>query len=89
MCCTCGIAIIEQAPVVQKVDNTICQINHYPLDSALLVSLTLIRWIVIYPVDSAIHGLLLNNWDLEIRIAGYSGHGRLQSQPKFTSVSFI
>ena len=45
MCCTCGIAIIEQAPVVQKVDNTICQINHYPLDSAIGFPNT-------YPLDS-------------------------------------
>ena len=38
------------APVVQKVDNGIVQ----------LVSLILIHWIEIYPVDSAIQ--LLNNW---------------------------
>ena len=38
------------APVVQKVDNGIAQ----------LVSLILIHWIEIYPVDSAIQ--LLNNW---------------------------
>ena len=42
-------------PVVQKVDSTIHWI-------AQLVSLTLIHWIVIYPVDSAIQ--LLNNWGL-------------------------
>ena len=36
------------------------QINDYPLDSAIiLVSLTLIHWIVIYLMDSAIQ--LLNN----------------------------
>ena len=42
-------------PVVQKVDSTIHWI-------AQLVFLTLIHWIVIYPVDSAIQ--LLNNWGL-------------------------
>ena len=51
-------------PVVQKVDNTIHRINHYPLDSALLVFLILMRWIVIYPVNTAIQ--LLNNWGLNI-----------------------
>ena len=41
------------APVVQKVDNDIHRINHYPLDSA-------IDFAIIYPLDSAIH--CLNNW---------------------------
>ena len=53
---------INLIPVVQKMDNAIQQINHYPLDSAM-VSLTLIRWIVIYPVDCAIQ--LLKNWGLK------------------------
>ena len=44
------------APVVQKVDNTIHWI-------AQLVSLILVQWIVIYPVNSAIQ--LLNNWGLK------------------------
>ena len=39
------------APVVQKVDNAIHRINHYPMDSAIEF------WIVIYPADSAIHRL--------------------------------
>ena len=46
----------DQAPVVQKVDNAIHRINHY----VQLVSLTLIRGIVIYPLDIAIQ--LLNSW---------------------------
>ena len=46
----------EQAAVVQKVDNAIHWI-------AQLVSIIRIRWIVIYPVDSAIQ--LLNNWGQE------------------------
>ena len=50
----------ELAPVVQKVDNAIHWINHYSLDRAIMISLTLIPWIVIYPVDTAIQ--LLNNW---------------------------
>ena len=53
--------VIDLAPFVQKVDSAIRRINLYPVDSVLL-SLTLIRWIVIYVVDSAIQ--LLNNWGL-------------------------
>ena len=33
------------APVVQKVDNAISQINHYPLDSAIGFAIT-------YPLDT-------------------------------------
>ena len=40
-------------PVVQKVDNAIHRINHYPLDGAIGFPNS-------YPWDSAIH--LLNNW---------------------------
>jgi len=40
-----------QARVVQKVDNAIHRINHYPADSMVCLS-TLIHWIAIYPVDS-------------------------------------
>ena len=47
--------LIHLAPVVQKVDSAI----HWIIQ---LVSLILIHWIAIYPVDSAIH--LLNNWGL-------------------------
>jgi len=34
------------------VDTTIHLIKFYPLNNAILVSLLLIHWIVIYPVDS-------------------------------------
>ena len=50
-------------PGVQKVDSAIHRINHYPLDSALLVSLILMQWIVIYLMNTTIQ--LLNNWDLK------------------------
>ena len=47
-----------QAPVVQTSDSAIHRINLYLLDTvAQLVSLILIHWIVIYPVDSAIQRL--------------------------------
>ena len=39
----------ELAPVVQKVDNAIHQINHYPLDIAIGFAIT-------YPVDSDLSG---------------------------------
>ena len=39
----------DQAPVVQKVDNGIHQINHYPLDSA-------IDFAIIYLLDSDLTG---------------------------------
>ena len=38
-----------QAPVVQKVDNAIHRINHYPLDIAIGFAIT-------YPVDSDLSG---------------------------------
>ena len=50
------------APAVEKVDNAIHWINIYPVQwITQLVFLTRIRWIVIYPTDSAVQGL--NNWD--------------------------
>ena len=52
----------HQAPVVQKVDNAIQQIKISIQWIAQLISLILIGWIVIYPMDSTIH--LLNNWSL-------------------------
>ena len=39
----------NQAPVVQKVDNAIHQINQYPLDIAIGFAIT-------YPVDSDLSG---------------------------------
>ena len=39
----------HQAPVVQKVDNTIHRINHCPLDIAIGSAIT-------YPVDSDLSG---------------------------------
>ena len=48
-------AITDLALVVQKVDNAIHWINRYPLRGLFLS--TLIRWIVIYPMDSVIQPL--------------------------------
>ena len=52
--------LLDQAPVVQKVDNAIRWINLYPLDSAISFSNIYpldSHWIVIYPLDSAIQRL--------------------------------
>ena len=38
-----------QAPVVQKVDNAIHRINHYPVDSVVC-------FVNIYPLDSDLYG---------------------------------
>ena len=43
------------ASVFQGLDSAIHQINHYPVNSVILVSVILIRWIV--PVDSTIQRL--------------------------------
>ena len=43
------VLLLLYALVVRKVDNSIQRINRYPVNS--IVSLTLICWIVIYPVD--------------------------------------
>ena len=49
----------NQAPAVQKMDNAIHRINHYPTDKYRETNCAIQR-IEIYPVDSPIH--LLNNW---------------------------
>ena len=52
--------LLDQAPVVQKVENGIRWINLYPLDSAISFSNIYpldSHWIVIYPLDSAIQRL--------------------------------
>ena len=52
--------------MLKKVDSDIQQINLYPVHSAiiLLISLILIPWLVIHPVDSA--SQRLNYWGLVI-----------------------
>ena len=54
---SCLVNEANLAPTVQKVDSAIQWIVQ-------LVSLILVHWIVIYPMDSAIQ--LLNNWGLEV-----------------------
>ena len=54
---SCLVNEANLAPTVQKVDSAIQWIVQ-------LVSLILIHWIEIYPMDSAIE--LLNNWGLEV-----------------------
>ena len=47
---------ILQALVVQRLDNAIHRINHYPVDSVVCF-VNAYRWIVIYPMDSVIQPL--------------------------------
>ena len=48
---------------VERMDNAMRRINHYPLDSVVCYFNTcLIHWIAIYSLDSGIHPL--NNWAL-------------------------
>jgi len=73
---------VHLAPVVQRVDSPIQRINLYPLDSAIsftntypldsAIGLTLIRWIVIFPVDSAIQRF--NNWGLYFKRSKATTH---------------
>lgn len=44
----------HQGLVVYKLDSAINQINHNPVDSAVMVSFIVIYWIAIYPVDITI-----------------------------------
>ena len=43
------LVLLDLAPVVQRVDNAIHRINHYPLDIAIGFAIT-------YPVDSDLSG---------------------------------
>ena len=65
---------IHQAPAVQTLDSAIHPLNHYPADSVILISVILIHWIVIYPVDSAIQRL--NN------------RGQIKHYPLRSAISF-
>ena len=61
----------DLAPVVQKMDSAIHQINRYPWDKNWGNQLRCaIQWIEIYLVDSAIH--LLNDWCLKFEVT--NGH---------------
>ena len=54
--------VYKLAPVVQRLDNAIQRINHYPVDKTLVLleqNKPRYPWIVIYPVDSVVH--LSNN----------------------------
>ena len=68
----------KQAPVVQKVDNAIHRINHYPLDIAIGFAIT-------YPVDSAIHRL--NNWG-QIDNFDFFLHKKRYSKPFYPRILF-
>ena len=52
-------SIIRPRPIVQRLDNAIRWMHRYPVDTQY-VFLTVIRWIVIFSLDSVIHSL--NDW---------------------------
>jgi len=54
------------ARVVQRLDNAIHRINHYPADSVVCF-VNIIHWIVIYPLDSVIQPLNNRGQLLEIK----------------------
>ena len=60
-----------QAPVVQRLDNAILQINHYPVDSVVCFVNT-------YPLDRVIQPLN-NRGQLEYNLSSYSSDGRGQT----------
>ena len=58
-----------QALVIQKVDNAIHCINHYPADNAVGIHNTYPHWIVIYPVDYAIEHLINRGQNCNVDVA--------------------
>ena len=58
-----------QALVIQKVDNAIHCINHYPADNALGIHNTYPHWIVIYPVDCATEHLINRGQNCNVDVA--------------------
>ena len=58
-----------QALVIQKVDNAIHCINHYPVNNAVGIHNTYPHWIVIYPVDYAIEHLINRGQNCNVDVA--------------------
>ena len=58
-----------QALVIQKVDNAIHCINHYPADNAVGIFNTYPHWVVIYPVDCAIEHLINRGQNCNVDLA--------------------
>ena len=58
-----------QALVIQKVDNAIHCINHYPADNAVGIHNTYPHWIVIYPVDCATEHLINRGQNCNVDVA--------------------
>ena len=49
--------IAGMAPVVQRADNSILWINHYPVDKNGLQPIHFVRWIATYPLGKIIRSL--------------------------------
>ena len=57
-----------QALVIQKVDDAIHCINHYPADNAVGIHNTYLHWIVIYPVDCATEHLINRGQNCNVNV---------------------
>jgi len=68
--------------VVQREDNAIHGMNHYPVDKCCKRSYA-IHWIVIYAADSVIQSL--KNWDQAFTVETYTSGKTVQSNSKFIS----
>ena len=58
----------RQALVIQKVDNAIHGLNHYPADNAVGIHNTYPHWMVIYPVDCAIEHLINRGQNYNVNV---------------------
>ena len=57
-----------QALVIQKVDNAVHCLSHYPADNAVGIHNTYPHWIVIYPVDCAIEHLINRGQNYNVNV---------------------
>ena len=60
-----------QAPVVQKADNSIHRINHYPEDSVPCFAVSFIHRIATYPVPFEQPGPGVQNWIELLRVSSW------------------
>ena len=57
-----------QALVIQKVDNAVHCLSHYPADNAVGIHNPYSHWIVIYPVDCAIEHLINRGQNYNVNV---------------------
>ena len=57
-----------QALVIQKVDNAVHCLSHYPADNAVGIHNPYSHWIVIYPVDCAIEHFINRGQNYNVNV---------------------